>query len=353
MRFLLDPEQRALAHSLNRLLTAADTPAVIRAWARGDRAPGRALWSRLADAGVCALAIPEEYEGVGPLPVELAVAFVELGRHGVPGPLVETVAAAALLTELGEPGHGKSGLGESDPAKRLLPALASGEALATVALPGGGPFVLDAEAADLHLAVRDIGTHPELQLTTGATGAPGQEQSTPRPSLDPARHLALPRPGGELLASGPQLTRAATQALIWARLATAAQALGVGLALLDRTVAYVKQRTQFGVPIGSFQAVKHQLADAKIALEFARPLLFGAALSMAPADVAAAKVTAGEAAYATARTALQLHGAIGYTAEYDLSLWLTKARALRTAWGSPAECRAEVLGALSGGDPRS
>ena len=86
-----------------------------------------------------------------------------------------------------------------------------------------------------------------------------------------------------------------------------------------------------------------------MALEFARPLLFGAALTMDPADVAAAKVTACEAAYATARTALQLHGAIGYTAEYDLSLWLTKARVLRTAWGGPQECRAEVL---SGGAPR-
>ncbi|MGW1526465.1 acyl-CoA dehydrogenase family protein [Streptomyces sp. NPDC001588] len=106
---------------------------------------------------------------------------------------------------------------------------------------------------------------------------------------------------------------------------------------------------QFGVPIGAFQAVKHRLADTKIALEFARPLVFGAALTMAPADVAAAKVAAGEAAYAAARTALQLHGAIGYTAEYDLSLWLTKARALRTAWGTPAECRAVVL---SGARPR-
>jgi alkylation response protein AidB-like acyl-CoA dehydrogenase len=149
------------------------------------------------------------------------------------------------------------------------------------------------------------------------------------------------------------VTAAVSHALTWARLATAAQALGVGLALLDRTVTYVKQRTQFGVPIGSFQAVKHQLADAKIALEFARPLLFGAALTMDPADVAAAKVTACEAAYATARTALQLHGAIGYTAEYDLSLWLTKARALRGAWGSPGECRAAVLDGFSGGGRRS
>ncbi|MDV9174689.1 acyl-CoA dehydrogenase family protein, partial [Streptomyces sp. W16] len=145
---------------------------------------------------------------------------------------------------------------------------------------------------------------------------------------------------------------AAARALTWARLATAAQALGVGLALLDRTVSYVKQRTQFGVPVGSFQAVKHQLADAKIALEFARPLLFGAALSMTESDVAAAKVTACEAAYATARTALQLHGAIGYTAEYDLSLWLTKARALLASWGDPGECRAAVLEGFSGGDRR-
>ncbi|WP_406351453.1 acyl-CoA dehydrogenase family protein [Streptomyces sp. NBC_00658] len=346
MRFLLDAEQRAFADSLNALLTAADTPPVVRAWATGDRTPGRALWSRLADAGVFALAVPEAYEGVGPLPVELAVAFVELGRHGVPGPLVETVAAATLLSELGESG----------PAKRLLPALASGEALATVALPGGGPFVLDAEAADIHLTVdspeaptRDTTPPARLHLSGSGSGPTGSA----RPSLDPARRLTLPHPTGELLATGPHVTRAAAQALTWARLATAAQALGVGLALLDRTVEYVKQRTQFGVPIGSFQAVKHQLADAKIALEFARPLLFGAALSMAPADVAAAKVAAGEAAYATARTALQLHGAIGYTAEYDLSLWLTKARALRTAWGSPAECRAEVLTAVSGGDPRS
>ncbi|WP_406478944.1 acyl-CoA dehydrogenase family protein [Streptomyces sp. NBC_01615] len=324
MRFLLDTEQRAFAASLDAMLTSANTPSAIRAWAEGDHTPGRALWSRLADAGVFALAIPEAYDGVGPLPVELAVAFVELGRHGVPGPLVETVAVAALL----------SGLDESGPAKRLLPALASGESVATLALTDS--CALDADAATVLLAVHGAG----LRL------APGH--GPVRPSVDRARRLARPEPGGELLATGPQVTRAAAHALRWARLATAAQALGAGLALLDRTVAYVKQRTQFGVSIGSFQAVKHQLADARIALEFARPLLFGAALSMTPADVAAAKVTACEAAYATARTALQLHGAIGYTAEYDLSLWLTKARALRTAWGTPAECRADVLSGLSG-----
>ncbi|GHH53767.1 alkylation response protein AidB-like acyl-CoA dehydrogenase [Streptomyces umbrinus] len=331
MRFLLDDEQRAFAHSLDALLTAADTPSVVRSWSAGDHTAGRALWSRIADAGVFALAVPEAYEGVGPLPVELAVAFVELGRHAVPGPLVETVAAPALLTEPGL-------------AKRFLPGLASGETIATVAL--NGSYALDGDAATLHLAVEggedgeDGKGGGELRLAQWH----GQEHGPVRTSMDPARRLTrLQEDGGELLAAGPQVTAAAAHSLTWARLATAAQALGVGLTLLDRTVAYVKQRSQFGVPIGSFQAVKHRLADAKVALEFARPLLFGAALTMDPADVAAAKVTACEAAYTTARTALQLHGAIGYTAEYDLSLWLTKARALRTAWGTPGECRELVL----------
>ncbi|MFI9616247.1 acyl-CoA dehydrogenase family protein [Streptomyces sp. NPDC052023] len=316
MRFLLDPGQRAFAASLDARLTSAGTPAVIRDWSRGDPAPGRALWSRIAEAGVFALAVPEEYDGLGLRPVELAVAFVELGRHAVPGPLVETVAAAALLTEPAL-------------AKRFLPSLAAGTTMATLT-PVDSPYALDGDTATTHLSLTPDG----LRLSAGPA-APA------RPSLDPARRLTPLLPGGELLSPTPPVE----QALTWARLATAAQALGVGLALLDRTVAYVRQRTQFGVAVGSFQAVKHRLADARIALDFARPLLYGAALTLRPADVAAAKVTACEAAYTTARTALQLHGAIGYTAEYDLSLWLTKARALRGAWGGPDECRDVVLSA--------
>ncbi|WP_330350103.1 acyl-CoA dehydrogenase family protein [Streptomyces sp. NBC_00582] len=314
MRFLLDAEQRAFAASLDALLTAADTPKAVRAWGRGEHGPGRALWLRLADAGVFALAVPEAYDGLGLRPVDLAVAFVELGRHAVPGPVVETVTAAALIREPG-------------PAKRLLPALAAGGSVATVAYQGA--YALDGDLADVRLSLAPDG----LRL------APGHDAV--RASLDPARRLTRLRPGGELLGAGPP----APEALLLARLTTAAQALGVGLALLDRTVAYVRQRTQFGVPVGSFQAVRHRLADARTALEFARPLVLGAAVTMAPADVAAAKVSACEAAYATARTALQLHGAIGYTEEYDLSLWLTRARALRTAWGTPQECRAQVLAA--------
>lgn len=319
MRFLLDTEQRAFARSLDAMLTAADTPKAVRAWGRGEHEAGRALWSRVAEAGVFALAAPEAYEGVGPLPVELAVAFVELGRHAVPGPLVETATAVVLLAGLRDPG----------PAERLLPALLAGTAMATVAPSPGSP-ALDGDAAATRLSLDPDGG--ELRLCPG--------HGPVRPSVDPARRPTPLAPGGTLLATDPSLL---ARALVWARLSVAAQALGVGLALLDRTVAYVGQRTQFGVPIGSFQAVKHRLADAKVALEFARPLVLGAAVTLDPADAAAAKVTACEAAYTTARTALQLHGAIGYTAEYDLSLWFTRARALRTAWGTPAECRGVVL----------
>lgn len=325
MRFLPTGEQTDFARTLRSLLGAAEVPATVRAWASGDHGPGLALWSRLADTGLWALAVPEAHSdlgGLGPLPVETALGFVELGRAGVAGPVVETAAACVLL----------AGVGDEGLAKRFLSGLAAGESLATLTLPGGSPYALDADAAAWRFTVSASG---ELRLAPE-----GGERLA---SLDPARRLSAPAPGGELLAAGPAVTAAADAAGRWARLLTAAQCLGVGEALLGRTVEYAKQRTQFGTPIGSFQAVKHRLADTLLGLEFARPLLWAAALSLAPGDVAAAKLTAGEAGYAAAMTALQLHGAVGYTEELDLSLWLRKARPLRDAWGTPAACRALVL----------
>lgn len=328
MRFLLDAEQRDFARSLDALLTSCDTPAVVRSWAAGDHGPGRAVWARLAEAGVFALAVTEEHEGFGPLPLELTLAFEALGRHAVPGPLVETVAAAALLDRLGD----------DRLAADRLPGIASGKSVVSLCLTSLGPYALDADAADAVFVV-DGDT---LRLANG-TG-------TVQPSADPARRLSRPA-DGTVLAQGPAVTAAAGYAADVAALATAAQALGAGRALLARTVEYVTQRTQFGVAIGSFQAVKHRLADTLLALEFAGPLVHGAALALAAGsdgagrDIAAAKVTAGEAAYAAARTALQLHGAVGYTDELDLSLWIRKARPLRDAWGTPAACRARVMGA--------
>ncbi|MFJ8669833.1 acyl-CoA dehydrogenase family protein [Streptomyces sp. NPDC093600] len=331
MRFLLDAEQQAFARSLDGMLGAAGTPAVVRAWAAGDPSPGRELWAKLAEAGVFALAVPERHDGLGPLPVELAVelavAFTELGRHAVPGPLVETVAAAALLDRSGD----------ATAATAWLPGIAAGKTVASLCLlSDDSPYALDAHAADAVFVVD--GDAVRLAEATGPV----------QPSADPARLLARPL-GGTVLARGPEVAAAAAHAADVAALATAAQALGLGRALLVRTVAYARQRTQFGVAIGSFQAVKHRLADVLLALEFAQPLLHGAAVALAGEDaaagrdVAAAKVAACEAACAAARTALQIHGALGYTDELDLSLWIRKARALRSAWGTPGACRARVL----------
>ncbi|WP_327261992.1 acyl-CoA/acyl-ACP dehydrogenase [Streptomyces sp. NBC_01232] len=327
MRFLLTDEQSDFARTLRSLLGSAQVPAAVRAWADGDAGPGRALWSRLAATGLFALAVPEAHEGAGLLPLELSLGLVELGRAGVPGPVVESAAACVLLSELAD----------ESLAKRFLPGLALGEASATLTLPGGSPYAPDADAATYCFTVSQAGV---LRLA----GAP----AGPLRSTDPARRLSLPpADGGELLAEGPEVTRAAGVAWRWARLLTAAQCLGVGEALLARTVEYAKQRTQFGTPIGSFQAVKHRLADTLLALEFARPLVWAAALSPGPGEVAAAKLAAGEASYRAAMTALQLHGAVGYTEELDLSLWLRKARPLRDAWGTPSACRAEVLRSLT------
>ncbi|MFE7662913.1 acyl-CoA dehydrogenase family protein [Streptomyces celluloflavus] len=364
MTFLLDDEQREFGRTLDRMLGAADIAGAVRAWAVDDTGPGRKVWQRLADLGVFALAVPEEHAGSGFLPVELAVAFVELGRHGVPGPVVETVAAAALLRRLGDPA----------PSARWLPGIAAGGHLVSYAdtygetddtggtdATGGdagggrGPYALDAHTADTTFVVAG----DRLLRATG--------HGPVQPSLDPARRLARPAYGGEVLASGPAVRAASRHAVDVAAFLTAAQALGAGRRLLADTVTYVRQRKQFGVAVGSFQAVRHRLADALVALEFAQPLVFGAAVALAAEtgadeqrgrgvaaegagraaavrrEVAAAKVAAGEAAYGAARAALQLHGAIGYTDELDLSLWIRKARALRTAWGTPSECRARVL----------
>lgn len=330
MRFLATAEQREFARTLDALLGTCGTPAVARAWAAGEHKPGRELWARIAAAGVFTLAVAERHGGAGPLPVELALSFVELGRHAVPGPLAETVAAAAFLERLG------GSAAAEDLTEDLLPRIAAGDAL--VSLCAQGPYAVDADAADAVLVVE--GDTVRRTVTHGPVQA----------SLDPARRLARPL-GGGVLAKGPAVAAAAAHAVDVARLVTAAQSLGLGRALLAATVSYAGQRTQFHRPIGSFQAVKHRLADTLIGLEFAQPLVYAAALAVAAGDpsagreVAAAKVAAGEAAHAAARTALQVHGAVGYTAELDLSLWIRKARPLRDAWGTPAECRARVLAA--------
>ncbi|MDN4162909.1 acyl-CoA dehydrogenase family protein [Nocardioides abyssi] len=289
MRFVLDGDQRDFAGALESLLSGADTVAAARAWADGDHAPGLALWRRLAELGVLSLATDAT-------PVEVAIAFEALGRHAVPGPWIES--AAYLPVALGREVEG----------------------VATVALPPHVPHALDADVAD------------EVYVGSTLVDEVGEQLG----SVDPTRRLFRVVGDGPVDLDGP-----VREAFDLAVLATAAELLGAGERVLADAVAYVKQRKQFGREIGSYQAIKHALADVRIALDFARPLVHGAALG--EVDVSAAKVACGDAAYLASRTGLQVHGAIGYTQELDLSLWLTRIRALVTAWGTPAFHRGRLL----------
>src|SRR5690348_12057135 len=217
MRFAPSPEQLEFARSQRDLLASSDVPAVARAWAAGDVSAGRKVWSRLGDLGVLDLGRAES----GAHPVDLVLCFEELGRAAVPGPYVESVAVLPVV----------------------LPHAVS-EAMATVATPPQVPYACDARVAD---AVYILDGSTLYSATAGAE----------RTSVDRARRLAeIVR--GDVVAEGVDAKRAYDMGV----LATAAQVHGLGVAVLDRAVEYAKQRTQFGKPIGSFQAVKHQLADA-------------------------------------------------------------------------------------------
>ena len=320
MKFALDEQQRDFAASIDAALGAADLPGAIRAWSAGDTAPGRKVWEQLADLGVTALAVPEKFDGIEAHPVDLVVALERLGRWCVPGPVAESIAVAPVL------------LASDEQAERCA-ALASGELIATVALPPQTPRAVDADTAGLVLLATDDGV---------AEAAPGDRHE----SVDPSRRLY------DVTATGQAWQADIQRAYEFGALATAAQLVGAAEALLRDTVDYAKQRAQFGRVIGSYQAIKHKLADVHIAIELARPLLYGAALSLADypsetaRDVSAAKAAASDAGLLAARSALQTHGAIGFTQEHDLSLWLLRVQALRSAWGTPEAHRRRVLEAL-------
>ncbi len=317
MRFTLDEQQRDFAASIDAALASAELPTAVRAWSRGDTAPGRKVWARLADLGVTALAVPQRFGGIEAHPVDLVVALERLGRWCVPGPVTESIAVAPIL------------MSDDDRAEQL----ASGELIATVAMPPSVPRAVDADSAGVTLLAAD-----------GVVSDAEPKQC--HASVDPSRRLF------DVEATGESRPADVARAYEAGALATAAQLVGAGQAMLSAAVDYAKQRTQFGRVIGSYQAIKHKLADVHIAVELARPLVYGAALSFAAGspdtarDVSAAKVAAAEAATLAARNALQTHGAIGFTAEHDLSLWLLRVQALRSAWGDPAAHRRRVLETL-------
>lgn len=334
MRFSLSEDQLLFRDAVQTLLADRAGPETLRAaWESNTGAVGD-VWERLTEMGVVGLLAPEAAGGMGMAEVDLLAIQTEAGAAALAEPLIEHVAVAVpTLVESGEPGSA------------LAADAVAGTTRLSVAL-GSDVYHPFGDSADVFLVQRGSGDQRQLVAVT-------RDEATleARQSVEESRRLVAVSvaDGVGSVLGGPELVDAAFDR---GALAAAAQLLGVSRSLIEMTTEYAKERQQFGKPIGVNQAVKHQLADARVALEFAQPLALRAAASMASGDqnrsshVSMAKASASDAADLAAKVALQLHGAIGYTFEYDLHLWLKRAWTLSATWGSAAQHRHRVGTAL-------
>jgi alkylation response protein AidB-like acyl-CoA dehydrogenase len=361
MDFAFDEEQDELRKTVRQALARQFPVAALRQFYEeppdGKAAEARARWSILSDLGAPGLLVPEAAGGLGLSDVDLVGVLEEAGWAALPEPLLETAALAAPMLAT------------------LLPAPSAAAALATLLaddapLAVGGidvgvtgpsspttvsadgmlrtPRVVGARDAGVYLlAARDPDSGWQLHAVPAEACA-----VHPTAVLDQARDLSTvqwPLSADTLLAYG--VAAEASVGLMADRGAAGSAAYLVGLAdrMITLAADYAKERQQFGKPIGSFQAVKHLLADARVKLEFARPATYRAAWSLATAqptvsrDASMAKALASDAADLAARVALQVHGAIGYTWECDLHFFMKRTWALSRAWGDAATHRHLVL----------
>ena len=322
MHFARTEEQDELAAIVRSLLEKHSDSRAVRAVMESEAAYDESLWGALCEqVGVAALPIPEEYDGFGASLVETAVVLEELGQNLAPTPLLATaIASAALL------------VGGSDDLKaELLPRIAGGEVATLVA----GPLVLDGASACIVLAAVDD------NVTQGSPAIEGVG------SLD--QTLGLGRVEGADEVDGPLMD------IAWAL--TSALQVGAAQRGLDMTVAYSKERVQFGRPIGSFQALKHRMADMLVLVEASRSASWGATAAAAsyvqdPTEDRA-RVLARRAAVArsycsdaldhVASETVQLHGGIAITWEHDAHLVFKRAHALNRLWAPAHRARARLI----------
>jgi alkylation response protein AidB-like acyl-CoA dehydrogenase len=361
MDFAFSDEQDELRQGVRTVLDAECDADALRAFELADAA-GRAelaanRWSVLAELGAPALVVPAASGGLGLSDVDLVGVLEEAGRACLPEPLLETAALAAptLAALLPDPAAttALAALVEDDASFAVggVDVTTGGVASPTEVSADGmlrTPRVAGArDAGVLLLACRDDDSGWQLHAVPATSCT-----AYPTPALSATRDLSTvhwPLASDTLLAYG--VAAEAVVSLLADRAAAGAAALLVGLAdrMLAMTASYATERHQFGRPIGSFQAVKHHLANARVALEFARPATYRAAWSLATAqptlshDASMAKAMASDAADLAARVALQVHGAIGYTWECDLHFFLKRTWALSRAWGDAATHRRLVL----------
>ena len=330
-----------------------------------------ALWSQMVELGWPALTVPEPAGGLGMGTVELAVVVEELGRVLAPGPFVPTVTQfAPVVAEAGSP----------EQQERFLGGIAAGELTGTLALveesgsidaghvtttatPDGDGFVLEG-AKEM---VVEASTADEIAVIARTPGTQGDDgvgafvvsradvRLDPVDALDATRPLARVALDGVRIGAdrvlgepGPATAEAVRRAVEVAATALAVETVGAAQAIFDITLAYAKQREQFGAPIGSFQAIKHKFADMLVALERARATSYFAALTIAEDDgrralaTSTAKAAAGDCAALLAKEGIQIHGGIGYTWEHDMHLYVRRVKSSSLLFGNAAQHRARV-----------
>ncbi|MGW8571969.1 acyl-CoA dehydrogenase family protein [Streptomyces niveus] len=356
-------EQRELRGVLRSFLTETSGPEDVRRHLATPRGHDEELWVRLAgEIGVHGLAIPEEYGGSGFTFVELAVALEESGRALYCAPLLPTVALAA---------HALLNSGDRQACERYLPGIAAGTLTATVAafrdgepgvraeqgvsgwvLRGATDFVLDGAGADL-LVVR--AQTPDGARLFSCEPEADTCRRVPHRVLDETRRQArVEFHGAAVTLMGESGEVTAT--LDAGRAALAAEQVGGSAHALDATTEFLSQRHQFGRPVGSFQAVKHRLADVLVALEAARSAAACATACAAltsprlPVAASAAAVVCSETFRLATAEYVQLHGGIGFTWEHPAHLYVRRARSGEVLFGTADQHRArlaELIGLAS------
>jgi alkylation response protein AidB-like acyl-CoA dehydrogenase len=325
MEFGFSQDQQLLQTTVRDFLAGECTADWLRAQWKTETGRSPAFWAQLAEIGVPGLLVPEEHGGLGMDETDLVLLLEEVGRVGLAEPVVGNTVGVALLRELAGPALDSL-------AKTWLPKVAAGEAILVVGHPQS-PFVADAHVADLLLlpAGDDLHALPRQAARLEAQPSNDGSQRIFEVEFDASDNTRV--------ATGDTAKTLLAAALDRGAFCCAAQALGVADKLIVLAAEYAGQRVQFGVAIGTFQAVKHMLADARVKLEYARSHVYRAAHSVAhgvptrSVDVSMAKLAASEAALAAGRASLQVHGAIGYTYEQDVHIWMKRAWSLDLAFG--------------------
>ena len=332
MFFALDDDQREFDAAVRTFLAQRFALDAVRAVVEAPDSDGHpaALWKAAAEQGWLAVTVPEEHDGLGLGLLEAQVIARALGAGAAPGPWRGTVLAAEAVRLAGS----------DDQKATWLPRLASGDAVGAFTLRGSAPGALPAVE---YGAVADVVVAPAgggLALVTGAT-------ATPRGSYDGTVRLAdVEADAGEAL---PGATAGVVADLTArATVLVAADLAGTAREALTRTVAYDRDRQQFGVPVGSFQAIKHALADLHVAVTLAEHATLYAAhavdagLDDSGLAVAVAKAKASDAAVDATAAMIQYHGGIGYTWEHEAHFFYKRAKRLAGQLGSAATHRSRI-----------